>query len=73
MPAKSAAQRRLMAAAEHGATFPMAKKVRASMSHAQMREFATTKESKLPQHVQHAKTSHVSGPGNRYDRLRHGR
>ena len=40
MPAKSEKQRRLMAAAEHGADFPMARKVRASMTHEQMHDFA---------------------------------
>lgn len=48
MPAESKKQRRLMAAAEHGANFPMAKKVRASMSHQQMHDFAATKEKGLP-------------------------
>lgn len=37
-----------MAAAEHGANFPMAKKVRKSMSHDQMHDFAATKEKGLP-------------------------
>lgn len=61
MPAKSASQRRLMAAAEHGATFAKAKQLRKSMTHAQLHDFAATKESKLPEHTR----------GNRYaDRLR---
>ena len=37
-----------MGAAEHGAKFPMAKKVRASMSKSQMSDFASTKEKGLP-------------------------
>ncbi len=37
-----------MGAAEHGAKFPMAKKVRKSMSKSQMRDFAKTKEKGLP-------------------------
>ena len=41
MPAKSASQRRLMAAAEQGASFPKAKKLRATMSRQQLRDFAT--------------------------------
>ncbi len=49
MPAKSKKQRRLMAAAEHGADFPMAKKVRGSMSKSQMHDFAATKEKGLPE------------------------
>ena len=37
-----------MGAAEHGAKFPMAKKVRGSMSKSQMHDFAATKEKGLP-------------------------
>jgi hypothetical protein len=48
MPAKSVAQRRLMAAAEHGASFPMAKQIRKSMTHKQMHDFASTPEQGLP-------------------------
>lgn len=48
MPAKSKSQRRLMAAAEHGATFPKAKAIRASMTGKQMHDFAATKEKGLP-------------------------
>lgn len=51
MPAKSVAQRRLMAAAEHGASFPMAKKLRQSMSLNQLHDFASTSEKSLPSHV----------------------
>ena len=47
MPAKSKAQRRLMAAAEHGANFPMAKKIRKTMTHKQMHDFAATPEKSL--------------------------
>jgi len=42
VPAKSQAQANLMRAAERGASFPMAKKVRASMSLRQMQDFAAT-------------------------------
>lgn len=55
MPAKSRAQQRLMQAAEHGATFPMAKKLRASMTHEQLHDFAVGSEKGKPQHVKHAK------------------
>jgi len=51
MPSKSASQQHLMAAAEHGADFPMAQKVRDSMTHAQMHDFAATKTKGLPAHV----------------------
>lgn len=53
MPAKSKAQQRLMQAAEHGATFPMAKQVRASMTHQQMHDFAVGSMKGKPQHVPH--------------------
>lgn len=52
MPAKSRAQQRLMAAAEHGATFPMAKKLRALMTHQQLHDFASGSERGKPQHVE---------------------
>lgn len=51
MPAISQAQGNLMRAAEHGATFPMAKKLRSTMSHSQLHDFATTKTKGLPRHV----------------------
>ena len=54
MPSKSRAQQRLMQAAEHGATFPMAKKIRASMTHEQMHDFAVGSEKGKPQHVPHS-------------------
>jgi hypothetical protein len=41
MPAASKAQQRLMAAAEHGADFPMAKRVRRSMTRQQLHDFAS--------------------------------
>lgn len=53
MPAKSRSQQRLMQAAEHGATFPMAKKIRQSMTHQQMHDFAGGSERGKPQHVGH--------------------
>lgn len=51
MPAKSRSQQRLFQAAEHNAQFPMAQKIRASMTHAQMRDFAVGSEAGKPQHV----------------------
>lgn len=51
MPAKSRAQQRLMQAAEHGADFPMARKVRKSMTHEQMHDFAVGSEQGKPTHV----------------------
>lgn len=58
MPAVSKAQQRLMAAAEHGATFSKAKEVRQSMTHQQMRDFATTPRTGLPAHVKTAGHPH---------------
>lgn len=40
-----------MQAAEHGADFPMAKKIRKSMSHDQMHDFAVGSEKGKPGHV----------------------
>jgi len=40
-----------MAAAEHGATFPKAKQLRASMTLQQLHDFAATTTKKLPTHV----------------------
>jgi hypothetical protein len=51
MPAKSQAQARLFRAAEHGAKFAMAEKLRTSMTHQQMHDFAATSTSHLPAHV----------------------
>jgi hypothetical protein len=51
MPAKSVAQQRLFQAAEHGADFPLAQKLRASMTHAQLHDFASGSEAGKPLHV----------------------
>lgn len=51
MPAKSKAQQHLMAAAAHGATFPKAEQLRASMSMRQLRDFAATPTRRLPRRV----------------------
>lgn len=52
MPAKSKAQQRLFQAAEHGAKFPMAEKLRATLPHSTLHEFASGSEAGKPQHVQ---------------------
>lgn len=57
MPAKSRSQQRLMQAAEHGATFPMAEKIRSSMTHDQMHDFAVGSEKGKPEHVKKARMS----------------
>ena len=51
MPSVSKAQQHLMQAAEHGASFPMAQKLRASMSHRQLHDFAVGSEQGKPEHV----------------------
>lgn len=53
MPAKSKAQQRAMAAAEHGADFPLARKLRASMTHEQLHDFASGSMKGKPQHAGH--------------------
>lgn len=55
MPAKSKAQANLMRAAEHGARFPAAEKIRASMTLKQMHDFAATSTKKLPAHTKKRK------------------
>jgi hypothetical protein len=51
MPAKSKAQANLMRAAEHGANFAMAKKVRSSMSMSELHDFAVGSSKGKPAHV----------------------
>ena len=50
MPAESKSQRRLFGACEHGADFPECSKMRKSMTHEQMHDFAKTPEKGLPGH-----------------------
>lgn len=54
MPAKSKAQSNLMRAAEHGASFPLARSIRSEMTHQQMHAFAATPQKGLPAHVKSA-------------------
>jgi hypothetical protein len=51
VPAVSKAQQRLMGAAEHGAQFPMAQKLRKSMTMGQLHDFAVGSEKGKPEHV----------------------
>lgn len=51
MPAKSIAQQHLMQAAEHGADFPMAEKVRETMTHDQLHDFSIGSMLGKPAHV----------------------
>lgn len=61
MPAKSASQRRLMAAAEHGATFPKAKALRQSMTHQQLHDFATLKKPPMTPRLGNRYATHLRG------------
>lgn len=65
MPAKSKTQANLMRAAEHGANFPMAKKVRASMSKEQMHDYAAGSQKGKPEHVSKDTESYVYGQNRR--------
>ncbi len=72
MPSKSLAQQHLMQAAEHGADFPMAEKLRESMSHSQLHDFAVGSEQGKPTHVQKPKTARL-GAGGYHGFTRHSR
>jgi hypothetical protein len=58
MPAKSKAQQHLMAAALHGADFPMAQEVRASMSTKSLMDFAAGSTKGKPEHVKRKAPGH---------------
>lgn len=51
MPARSKAQQRLMGAAEHGAMFPAAQRLRGSMTYKQLHDFASGPMKGKPEHV----------------------
>ena len=52
-----------MGAAEHGATFPMAEKVRSSMTHGQMHDFAVGSMKGKPVHVHAPRVTSGPRPG----------
>jgi hypothetical protein len=56
VPSKSRSQQRLFQAAEHGASFAEAVKLRASMTHQQLHDFASGSEKGKPERVK--KTGH---------------
>lgn len=58
MPSTSKSQQRLMAAAEHGATFPKAQQVRQSMTLGQLADFATGSMKGKPEHVRKSTGQH---------------
>lgn len=51
MPSESKSQQRAFQAAKHGADFPLARKLRASMSAEQLDDFATGSMVGKPEHV----------------------
>jgi len=61
LPAKSRAQQKLFQAAEHGANFPMAKKLRKSMTHDQLHDFAVGSMKGKPAHVNRYGARHKAG------------
>lgn len=54
MPSVSKKQQRLIAAAEHGASFPKAQAIRESMTHQQMHDYASGSMAGKPEHVRQA-------------------
>lgn len=60
MPARSKAQQHLFGAALGGATFPEAERLRASLTHQQLKDFAGTKTGSLPSYVKQHHSPHVS-------------
>lgn len=63
MPSVSKSQQRLMQAAEHGATFPKAEALRASMSKAQLHDFAAGSEKGKPERVPRHRMGGSTGGG----------
>lgn len=55
MPAVSKSQQRLFGAVVGGAKFPLAKKIRSQMTSKQVRDFAATKRTNLPDRIKVAK------------------
>jgi hypothetical protein len=55
MPAKSRSEQRLMGAAEHGADFPLARKLRKTMTHKQLHDFASGSMKGKPERVRKRK------------------
>lgn len=60
MPARSQAQQHLMGAALHGASFPLARKIRNQMTSKQMRDFASTTTKNLPKRIKPTKQSNAA-------------
>jgi len=70
MPAESKAQARLFRAAEHGADFPMARKLRESASAETLHDFAASSDAGKPEH-KHSTAAHSLR--NLKSRIKHGK
>lgn len=66
MPSVSRSQRRLFSAAEHGASFGLAKKLRATVSPQALHDFASGSEAGKPERVTPAKRA-PTGQSGGYD------
>ena len=62
MPSVSRHQQKLMAAAAHGAPFSMARRVRASMTAAQLHDFASGSMKYKPSYAEHVRTKTSGRP-----------
>ncbi len=62
MPSVSKSQQRLFQAAEHGASFPKAQKLRDALTHQQLHDFSVGSEKGKPERVQAPKKRAPSGP-----------
>lgn len=73
MPAPSKASQHLFQAAEHGADFPMARKVRESMSSSDLHDFASGPMAGKPEHVRAGKPAAAHSLRNLKHRIKHGK
>jgi len=71
LPSESTSQQRLFQAAEHGADFPMARKVRASMSSSDLHDFASGPMAGKPEHTKKSAGAHSLR--NLKKRIKHGK
>jgi len=62
MPSASKAQQRAMAAAEHGADFPLARTLRESMTTKQLHDFASGSMTGKPEHTRRRAPAHEWQP-----------
>jgi len=62
VPSRSKSQQRLFGAAYGGATFPEAQRLRDTMTTQQLKDFASTPQSFLPEHVSKPRAPRVKTP-----------